>query len=93
MSATYPFFPAHRDDLPLEVSARRTPAALVHAKLSQTVVPRILVCFGNYPGWRVRDSQVEHLALDHQVIEALHQLRDLKEPSVSFLIALPGRPD
>jgi hypothetical protein len=56
---------------------------LVDDKLSETMGAGVHVGFGDDPGGRVRDAEVQHLAAEDDAIEGLHDLldgRDVVEP-------------
>jgi hypothetical protein len=70
--------PAHRDDVALEVPQLRGEAALVDGEWAQAVLPGVGVRLDDEPGGRVADAEVQHLPLDHEVVEGLHQLGDVR---------------
>ena len=72
----HPLGRAHVDDVALEVTIARGPAALVDDELAQAVVAGVLVGFAHDPGGGVGDAEVEHFGLADDVVEALHELGD-----------------
>lgn len=74
--SAYPFLAGHGNDLTLEITVASTPAALVDAELTETMVAGVLVGLRNDPGRRVRDAQVQDLSLSDEGVETLHELRD-----------------
>lgn len=60
----------------LKVAVGGAPLALVDRELPQIVITRVLVGLRNDPGRCVTDTEIEHLALCDEVVQALHDLRD-----------------
>lgn len=52
------------------------PMTLIHRELRKTVKARIVVAFDYEPCWCVAHADVEKLAVDDQVVEAVHELWD-----------------
>lgn len=50
--------------------------ALVDAKLRQTLLPGVFVCFADDPGGGVTDTEVEDFPCGDKVVEGLHELGD-----------------
>lgn len=75
---TYSFIPTHRDDFSLKIAAPGVPPALIDAELAQAVVTSVLIRLGDDPGGSVGDAEVQDLALDDEVVEALHELGDAR---------------
>ena len=67
---------AHVDDVALEVPIAGGPPALIDDELAQSMIAGVLVGFAHHPGGRVGDAEVEHFALAHDIVEALHELGD-----------------
>lgn len=70
----------HGDDVPLKVPEHDVPPALVHAEGGLAVRPGVRVGRRHHPGRRVRDAQVQNLALFHQDVEAVHDFLDRSGP-------------
>lgn len=75
----------HGNNITLKVTHAGVPHALVHDKGSQTMVSGVLVGLGYNSGWRVGDAEVEDFAGHDEVVERVHQLRDLTKKSIQQL--------
>lgn len=76
----HPFTPRHRNKLPLKCPIKHIPMPLINRKRRLPMIIRILIRLRNHPRRRVRNTQMQNLPRNNQVMQAIHDLLDRGGP-------------
>ncbi len=67
---------AHGNDFTFKITLGSAPFALIDDELPEAKIASVLVRFGDDPGRRIRDAEVENLANTNHIVEGVHEFGD-----------------